>query len=175
MRLLVGSSFAFLTILTVASPGRADSLYSRNLSCTRLAAPRERQICQSLEREMEWTWTGHAIIAPGFRVTFETVKRVYCALSVSAVDTPALVNTVVRLEHKPDDAMASLQLANGSRFLLYLLGAAALRVFPEQPRNWDDRAWQIVKNLKEEVALNSSDPGMIWNPANPQYLLRGGC
>jgi hypothetical protein len=33
----------------------------------------------------------------------------------------------------------------------------------------------MVKNLQEEVALNSSDPGMIWNPANPQYLLRGGC
>jgi hypothetical protein len=34
------------------------------------------------------------------------------------------------------------------------------------------RSWQIVSNLKEEVKSNSNDPGMIWNPANPEYLLR---
>jgi hypothetical protein len=174
-RLLTGCSLAFLAVLTFASSGHADSLYSRNLSCPRFAAPRERQICQSLEWEMEWTWTGHAIIAPSFRVTFETAKKVFCALSLSAADTLALVDIVVRIERNPDNAMASLQLANGSRFLLFLLGATALRVFPERQKNWDDREWQVVKNLKEEVALKSSDPGMICNPANPQYLLRGGC
>ena len=119
--------------------------------------------------------TGHAIIAPSFRVTFETAKKVFCTLALSAADTLALVDIVVRQERKPDNAMARLQLANGSRFLLYLLGDAALRVFPERQKNWDEREWQVVKNLQEEVARNSSDPGMIWNPANPQYLLRGGC
>jgi hypothetical protein len=34
---------------------------------------------------------------------------------------------------------------------------------------------QIAKNLKEEIALYSADPGVIWNPANPQYLFRNGC
>ena len=68
---------------------------------------------------MEWTWTGHAIVAPSFRVTFDTVKKVYCALSVSAQDTPSLVNMVVRTERKADGAMADMQLQNGSRFLLY--------------------------------------------------------
>ena len=174
-RLLAEGSLAFLAVLTFASSGHADSLYSRNLSCRRFAAPRERQICQSLEREMEWTWTGHAIIAPSFRVTFETAKKVFCTLSLSAADTLALVDIVVRIESGPDNAMARLQLANGSRFLLNLLGDAALWVFPERQKNWDEREWQVVKNLQEEVALNSSDPGMIWNPANPQYLLRGGC
>jgi hypothetical protein len=37
------------------------------------------------------------------------------------------------------------------------------------------RSWQIVSNLEEEVKSNSNDPGMIWNPANPEYLLRNGC
>jgi len=108
-------------------------------------------------------------------VTFETVKKVYCLLSISAADTLAFVDIVVRLERKPDGAMANLQLTNGSRFLLFLLGATALRVFTERQKNWDDQEWQVGKNLKEEVVLNSSDPGMIWNPANPQYWLRGGC
>jgi hypothetical protein len=131
-RLLAEGSLAFLAVLTFASSGHADSLYSRNLSCPRFAAPRERQICQSLEREMEWTWTGHAIIAPSFRVTFETAKKVFCTLSLSAADTLALVDIVVRIESGPDNAMARLQLANGSRFLLNLLGDAALWVFPER-------------------------------------------
>jgi len=61
---------------------------------------------QSLEWELEWTWTGHAILTPSFRVTFETVKKVYCLLSISAADTLALVDIVVRLERKPDGAMA---------------------------------------------------------------------
>jgi hypothetical protein len=34
---------------------------------------------------------------------------------------------------------------------------------------------QIANNLREEIALNSSDPGMMWNPDNPHYLLRDGC
>ena len=33
---------------------------------------------------------GHAIISPGWRVTFESVRRTYCAESMSARDIPAL-------------------------------------------------------------------------------------
>ena len=71
--------------------------------------------------------------------------------------------------------MARSQMANGTRFLLNLLGKQALDAFPPRAKSWDDQTWQIVKNLREEITLNTSDPGMIWNPANPQYLLRNGC
>jgi hypothetical protein len=92
-------------------------LYSRNLFCSRFSAARERQICEALQqREMEWIWTGHAMVAPSFRVTFDTVKKV-CALSVAAHDTPSLVSMVVQTERKRDGAMADMQLQNGRRFL----------------------------------------------------------
>ena len=124
---------------------------------------------------MEWTWTGHAIVSPSYRVTFGTVRRTHCALAISAQDTPTLVDMVLALDRKPDSSMARAQLVNGSRFRLNLLGKQALDVFPLRDKSWDDQSWQIAKNLREEVALNNSDPGMIWNPANPQYLLRNGC
>lgn len=123
---------------------------------------------------MDWTWTGHAI-APSFRVTFETARRTYCGLSVSAQDTGILVDMVLALERKPDGTMARAQMINDTRFLLNLLGQRTLDAFPARDKNWDDQGWQIVQNLREEIALNSSDPGMIWNPANPHYLLRDRC
>jgi hypothetical protein len=164
-----------LLIITSSSGAGAASLYTRNLSCRQWPAARANEICKSLEREMEWTWTGHAIVAPSYRVTFETVRRTYCVLSISKQDTPTLVDMMLVLERKPDSSMAWAQMANGARFLLHLLGKQALDAFPLRDKSWDDQMWQIVKNLREEITLNSSDPGMIWNPANPQYLLRNGC
>ena len=168
-------SLALVLFLSFSSPAFAASLYSRNLSCKDWTAARSNEICRTLEREMEWTWTGHAIVSPSFRITFATVRRTYCAISVSSQDTAALVDMVLAVERKPGDNMAQAQLLNGARFLLYLLGAEALRAFPEGEKDWDDTSRRIAKNLREEIALNSADPGMIWHPANPQYLLRQRC
>ncbi len=142
--------FCLFFALANSSVAVADSLYTRNLSCDSWTAPREQEICKALE-------------------------QVYCALSVSPQDIQALVNMIVALERKPDGSMARAQAVNGARFLLFLLGQQALTRFPPRDNRWDDLSWQIVSNLKEEVKSNSSDPGMIWNPANPQYLLRNGC
>jgi hypothetical protein len=175
MKKLALPVFCLVYLLAISSFAAADSLYSRDLSCKRLPSPRGMEICKALEREMEWTWTGHAIIAPSFRVTFEGVKKVYCSLPVSAQDTRSLVDMIVALERKPDSTMASAQALNGARFLLFLLGPRALTQFPAREKQWDDLSWQIVKTLKEEIASNSSAPQMIWNPNNSQYLLRNGC
>lgn len=174
MRKVAWSVFTSAFVSAVANADALDSLYSRNLSRSRFSAARERQICETLQWEMEWTWTGHAIVAPSFRVTFDTVKKVYCALSVAAHDTPSLVSMVVQTERKTDGTMADMQLQNGSRFLLYALGKQALSAFPEQ-NNWHDIERQIAKNLKEEITLYNTDPSVIWNPANPQYLFRNRC
>ena len=175
MKLLALAGFSLTLIIATSSSAAAAPLYTRTLSCQRWSAARANEVCKSLEREMEWTWTGHALISPSFRVTFETVRRVYCALSISPQDTPTLVDMALALERKPDGGMAGAQVVNGTRFLLNLLGKQALDAFPPRDKNWDERSWQIVKNLREEIALNSSDPGMIWNPVNPRYLLRNGC
>ena len=169
------ASLAILLILSFSSPALGASLYSRNLSCKDWTATRGNEICRMLEREMEWTWTGHAMFSPSFRVTFETVRKTYCAISISGQDTAALVDMVVAMERRADSSMAHVQLLNGARFLLYLLGSQALRAFPEGEKDWDDRSRLIAKTLREDIAFNSADPGMIWSPANPQYLLRQGC
>jgi hypothetical protein len=175
MRKVAWSAFTSVFVLAVANAYALDSLYSRNLSCSRFSAARERQICEALQREMEWTWTGHAIVSPSFRVTFGTARRVYCALSLSGEDTATLVNMIVALERKPDGAMASAQALNGTRFLLFVLGESALLKFPTREKQWDDSTWRIVKNLEAELTLNARDPQMIWQPNHPQYILRDGC
>ena len=172
-QMLAIAGFAFA--LANLSPAFAASLYSRNPSCERWLEARTNEICKTLEREMEWTWTGHAILAPSFRVTFETARRTYCALPIAANDAATLVEMVLALERKPDRTMSSAQIGNGGRFLLNLLGRRALDAFPARDKSWDEQSRQIAKNLREEIALAIADPAMIWNPANPQYLLREGC
>ena len=62
---------------------------SRDLGCDQQFG-RAQKICRRLEREMQWTWMGHAVISPGWRVTFESVARTCCAERVGPEDIPAL-------------------------------------------------------------------------------------
>ena len=64
---------------------------SRDLGCDQQPG-RAQEICRRLEREMQWTWMGHAVISPGWRVTFESVARTYCAERVGPEDVQALQN-----------------------------------------------------------------------------------
>jgi hypothetical protein len=89
------ASLPILLALSFSSPALAASLYRRNLSCKDWTATRSNEICRMLEWEMEWTWTGHAVFSPSFRVTFENVRKTYCAISVSSQDTAALVDMVL--------------------------------------------------------------------------------
>ncbi|MEO8131983.1 MAG: hypothetical protein ABJF23_11225 [Bryobacteraceae bacterium] len=75
-------------IVAVAWPVKGMS--SRDIGCSQVSGARGRQICQALSDSMEWTWMGHAIIAPGFRVTWDALRRVYCHAKVNAADIPLL-------------------------------------------------------------------------------------
>lgn len=169
-RLLIGLSLVIFT-----TPAAADSLYTRNFACDKRFAARELAICKALEHELEWVWTGHAIISPGYRTTFASARRIFCSLPITAGDIRALVMLAVAAERPSTTTFADTQLADGSRFLLNLLGQRALDEYPARTKEWDERSWQIAKNLREEIAANINDPEMIWHPQNPQYLLRGGC
>ena len=69
---------------------RADVL-ERRLGCAAYAAEaRAAELCQRLERGMQWTWFGHAIVAPGWRITWETLHKVWCEAGVGPPDAPAL-------------------------------------------------------------------------------------
>jgi hypothetical protein len=39
---------------------------------------------------MEWTARGHAVLAPGYKVTTRTLERVYCGLHLTRDDAPML-------------------------------------------------------------------------------------
>jgi len=62
----------------------------RRLGCENQSGERAIEICRHLEATMRFGWLGHAIISPGYRVTFEGVREVYCALQVGPDDLPAL-------------------------------------------------------------------------------------
>ena len=59
---------------------------------------------------MQWTWMGHAIIAPGWRLTAEGLAQVWCAARITDADLPALeslrhASMDWRLETAADDLM----------------------------------------------------------------------
>jgi hypothetical protein len=72
-----------------ASPGQTN-MTSRDLGCAAVSDIRASVICRRLQREMQWTWTGHAIISPGWRVTFRSVVRTYCGEKVGSKDVKSL-------------------------------------------------------------------------------------
>jgi len=63
---------------------------SPNLQCASILDARAQIICRRLEQEMQWTWMGHAIISPGWRVSFESVRRTYCAEKIGPKDIASL-------------------------------------------------------------------------------------
>ena len=69
---------------------RQTNITSRDLGCVGISDIRAGVICRRLQREMQWTWMGHAVISPGWRVTFQSVVRTYCGEKVSSKDIKSL-------------------------------------------------------------------------------------
>src|SRR5690349_24450778 len=114
----------------------ADGDLTRNLQCESYSSDaRAMQLCCALEKDLSWSWWGHAIVSPGWRIDWDGVRDVYCRQKVDATD----VDTLTRLSRGDRS-----QLQSGAGFLLRLVQG-------------DD------------------DATSIFNPQNPQYLLRGGC
>src|SRR4051812_30817916 len=88
--------FAIGIILVAAAGGITYGLWpdrllaSHNLQCDQINQPRAQSICWRLATEMRWTWMGHAIISPGWRVTFDTIRRTFCREHIDQSDLPAL-------------------------------------------------------------------------------------
>jgi hypothetical protein len=126
------------TILVVLWPDK--KMISRDIGCADIGTEREKNICQALSDSMEWTWMGHAILSPGWRVTWDTVRRAYCRENMSVADLSALES----LRKGPD-----WRLQEGAGDLIRLIGSSGGRA--GEPEN------------------------SIFNPANPQYILKDGC
>jgi len=65
-------------------------MLSRDIGCANVAPARGKEICHALSDSMEWTWMGHAIVSPGWRVTWAALRRVYCREKISAADVKVL-------------------------------------------------------------------------------------
>jgi len=153
----------YILFLLVTFPIRAwagSDIHSRNLHCDDFELARTRTICHALEREMKWTWFGHAIVAPGFRPTFEGVAHVFCSLPIKAADAPAIFPMTGWL--RKDNRMLDWRLESGAQWLVYLLRSNGLENFTSD-------------EIRRDVENTVSNPTSIWNPNNPQYPLRNGC
>jgi hypothetical protein len=89
------------------------NMVSRDLQCDAVRHARGRAICRRLQQEMQWTWTGHVIISPGWRVTFQTVRRTYCLEKIGVRDIAALES----MQRAAKDWRAE----DGAEFLLRLV------------------------------------------------------
>jgi hypothetical protein len=120
-------------VLAVCWPDKR--MISRDIGCGNVAAGRSENICRALSDSLEWTWMGHAIISPGWRITWSGLRRVYCREKISAADVAAL-ETLKRA--------SDWRLQSGAEDLIRLVGGG-------EPEN------------------------SIFNPKNPDYILKGGC
>ena len=99
--------------LAMVWPG--NKMISRDIGCATVPPGRAKIICQALSESMEWTWMGHAIISPGWRVTWDALGQVYCRQKIKAADLPALEH----LKHGSD-----WRLQDGADGLIRLIGSA---------------------------------------------------
>lgn len=60
------------------------------MGCVSHNNPRTVQICRAIAQEMEFQVMGHAVPAPGYKVTPEGLARVYCRLGLTKNDEAAL-------------------------------------------------------------------------------------
>ena len=135
-----GLLIASFAALGVALCWPSGNMISRDIGCARADLGRTRAICTALSNSMEWTWLGHAIVSPGWRITWPGLRQVYCREKITAADTAALE----ALKHGSD-----WRLQDGADNLLRLVAGSG---------------------------GNETEPqNSIFNPANPDYILRNGC
>lgn len=158
----------------LSSSSIADGLYTRDLACEQQPSSRAKEICQALEQSLKWRWTGHAIISPSFRVNFEGVRHAYCTLPITANDTELLVD--MAFDSGSRNGMRYVQINNGVRSLLSILGQQALEHFPALDKISDESRRSHAQYLKEHISLAIAETSSsIFNPAHRYYILRDGC
>jgi hypothetical protein len=60
---------AIVTTVALAMAWPDKKMTWRDIDCANVTPGRAKTICQTMSESMEWTWMGHAITSPGWRVT----------------------------------------------------------------------------------------------------------
>jgi hypothetical protein len=81
---------SFLGFIGIVAGNLAPWRYSRHMKCGEQTEERARDICISIERNLEYTWLGHANISPGYRSTWKTVVAVWCDQQIKREDMKEL-------------------------------------------------------------------------------------
>jgi hypothetical protein len=115
--LLRGLLVAVPLAIVVAFSWPDSAMISREIGCARVDDARGRKICDSLSASMQWTWMGHAIVSPGWRVTWAGLKRVYCRDHITTADVPVLR----RLSGAGGRRLGDWRLESGAADLLEIL------------------------------------------------------
>jgi hypothetical protein len=101
--------------LTLVMVWPDKKMISRDIGCAKVTPGRGREICQVLSDSMEWTWMGHAIISPGWRLTWKALRRVYCREKTSSADLSVLENLKMGSDWRLQDGADELIRLVGSR------------------------------------------------------------
>jgi hypothetical protein len=101
-------SAAALLALALALCWPSGYMISRDIGCANVTSGRGKDICNALSASMEWTWRGHAIVSPGWRVTWTGLGRVYCREEISADDLPVLETLKGRSDWRLEDGADDL-------------------------------------------------------------------
>ena len=135
------------SLLPAISYAKDYSLYGRDIGCAEIAPARQRQICEAIAASLTWQWMGHAIIAPGYKPSFEGSRKAYCELKIGKDDM---------------EALQRLRQYDPKRKWLpdWRLESAA------------DTLLRIVANLDGK---GDEPETSIFNPQNPEYILKKGC
>ena len=165
---------ALIVLCLLPFQSMAEGLYTRNLECDIQVSIRTIEICTAPQDALEWSWTGHAIISPSFRIDIDRVKDVYCSLPITSGDTSTLIDMAV--DSANSSKMYKVQINNGVLSLLSMLGTKAIEQFPALDIIADERKRIIIRYLKEHVMLTIAESSTsILSPSHPQYVLRDGC
>lgn len=117
MKIILALFVVTLLALTAALCWPSDYMMSKDIGCAKASSARGKEICAALSESMEWTWMGHAIVSPGWRVTWDSLRETYCRTHVTAADIPALKDlakaTDWRLESGAGNLITLIQNANG--------------------------------------------------------------
>jgi hypothetical protein len=137
----------FVFLLPNASQAKNYSLYGRDIGCAEVVQGRPRRICEAISTSLSWQWMGHAVMAPGYKPSFKSIRNVYCKLKVGKEDVKTLQDLKQydpRRRWLPD-----WRLESGADMLLRIIAS--------------------LDNKNEEAA------GSIFDPKNSNYILKNGC
>jgi|GEM_PF-4523184 len=127
------------------------SPYSKDIGCNEWTDDRSHEICESISKNLEWGWTGHAAIAPSWRVNNNTIKNVYCDKKISSTDLPILEKMCGSEVYPYMSCIKPID----SRFAV---GVESL-----------------IKIILAQNKMSDEFKETIYEPQGKKYILTGGC